>query len=137
MWALTLPRYGNGRTNDRNYCGYCATFASGCAAIFVFYMVGKRMTEYKKARAWREARGLSRERLADLTGYAPETIRKYEQGVTPRRSWSKTNMVQPERPITETPLGEYAWQRYKRVCQAVELEMRHGSGFEWDAPSLR
>jgi transcriptional regulator with XRE-family HTH domain len=58
------------------------------------------MTEPAAARAWREAMGLSRVQLAELTGYSPQAIQAFERG----------------RQSNGEPSGDHAWRRYKAAC---------------------
>lgn len=89
------------------------------------------MKEHEKAQAWRERHGLSRKELADLTGYSYESIKWFEHGRAPARTWSTSAKRTPERPLSQAPNGEFAWQRYKRCCQAVEHELRTQEKFAW------
>jgi DNA-binding XRE family transcriptional regulator len=69
--------------------------------------------EFDAARAWRLARGLSVDQLAELTGYARETIYVYERGGHQNQ-----------------PIQPWVWLRYKSSCAGVEAELQ-GSKFEW------
>ena len=89
------------------------------------------MKEHEKAKAWRERLGLSRKQLADLTGYSYESVKWFENGRAPPRSWSTSAKRTPERDLADAPNGQYAWQRFKRCCQAVEHELRTGVPFQW------
>lgn len=89
------------------------------------------MTEHEKAVRWRERLGLSQKQLAVLTGYAYETIRTYESGMTPPRTWSTKKDVNKPRKIEGA-----MWQRYKRACHSVDCEVRVTStprqeAFQW------
>jgi transcriptional regulator with XRE-family HTH domain len=77
------------------------------------------MTEHEKARAWREARGLSLAQLAELTGYSPITLRWFEKGLRP-----------PNRGRDRT-LAPWVWQRYRMACAGVEKQLRSGKEFQW------
>jgi transcriptional regulator with XRE-family HTH domain len=61
------------------------------------------ITEFAKAKAWRLAKGWSLADLADRTGYSRSSIVWFERGTTPRG----------------TPIDEFSWYRYRRICQAV------------------
>jgi transcriptional regulator with XRE-family HTH domain len=63
------------------------------------------MTEPERARAWREALGLSRAQLAQLTGYSPEAVQAFERGVQSNGS----------------PAGTHAWRRYKAACLLASI----------------
>jgi transcriptional regulator with XRE-family HTH domain len=67
------------------------------------------------ARAWRERAGLTCQQLADLTGYAIESIYYYERG----------------RRHDGTKVSEYAWQRYRMACAGVAAQLASGRAFEW------
>ncbi len=73
--------------------------------------------EYHKARDWRLARGLTVQRLAELTGYSIESIYAMERGKS------------------TTPAGgrvkEWVWQRYKCACAGIEAQIRSGLNFDW------
>ncbi len=73
--------------------------------------------ENVKARWWREARGLTRNDLAQLTGFSESSIRNFEAG------YQNT----PDRPITDE-----AWQRYRQACASVAV----GVSFSWLAARL-
>lgn len=81
------------------------------------------MTEFQKARAWRESLNLTQEALGELTGYSREAIYWFELGTTPTRSGKKSGKIKP-----------WVWLRYKRACQAVDAELRLQAKFEWSAP---
>lgn len=80
------------------------------------------MQEHEKAKAWREARGLSVAQLADLTGYAQATIYWMERGLTPPNAKRK----EPG----EIPW--WIWKRYKMICAGVEAELKTGATFNWE-----
>lgn len=84
------------------------------------------MTEHQKAREWRERLGLTRQQLAELTGYSPESIFHFEKGKTPTRSWGSSKQRR-----TMKDVDPFVWFRYKRVCQAIELERETGRVFRW------
>lgn len=84
------------------------------------------MTEHKKAREWRERLNLTRQQLAELTGYSPESIFHFEKGLTPSRSWGDS-----KRKAKQKPIDPFVWQRYRRCCEAVELERETGRVFRW------
>lgn len=72
------------------------------------------MTEFTKARDWRLRHGWSFADLADLTGYSRSSIVWFERGTTPRG----------------TPIDEFSWYRYRRICQAIEAGLK-SEQFEW------
>ena len=82
------------------------------------------MTEHERARRWRERHNLSKQQLAELSGYSWEAINLFEKGSTPSRTWA----AKPSRPAA--PINGYVWQRFKRVCQGVEAELG-GGRFDW------
>lgn len=71
------------------------------------------MREAKKAQEWRRARGLTVERLSELTGYSVPAIRSFEsgRGAVKNKPW--------------------IWQRYKMCCAGVEAQARGGMAFTW------
>ena len=73
------------------------------------------ITQSIRARAWRDGLGLSRQRLAKLTGFSAASIRCFESGT-----------------IRGHPIGPAAWQRYRLCCAAVARETE----FDWETPSL-
>lgn len=80
------------------------------------------MTEYQKAKAWREARGLSVKQLAEMTGYGPRTIYWLELGLSPPNGMrAKAARVKP-----------WIWQRYRMMCGGVEAELQSGEKFNWE-----
>jgi transcriptional regulator with XRE-family HTH domain len=77
------------------------------------------MTEHEKARAFREARHLTRSDLAALTGYTENAVYLFERG---SNSEGK-------------PHDPRAWQRYKMACLAVRLldeYKRTIADWEWE-----
>ena len=88
------------------------------------------MSEHDKAKKWRERLNLSRRDLADLTGYSYEAIVLFERGATPRRTWSTSARREEAGKLANSPRGSFAWQRYRRVCHSVHVELQ-GSKFSW------
>jgi hypothetical protein len=79
------------------------------------------MTEYEKAKAWRQKRGLSADKLAELTGYGPRIIFWFERGESPPNgSRPNPSKVKP-----------WVWQRFKNACAGVEAQLRSGKQFDW------
>lgn len=78
------------------------------------------MKEHERAKAWRIKRKLSQAQLAELTGYGVRMIYWLELGQAPPNGSSKARPVTP-----------WVWQRYKRMCQGVEAELRSGKTFDW------
>ena len=74
----------------------------------------------RQARLWREKHNLTRAQLAELIGYAAQTIFWFEQGQTPpdRRN-DGTREIKP-----------WVWLRYQRACQGLDAELR-GVKFKW------
>lgn len=77
--------------------------------------------EHLKAKAWRESLGLSRQRLADLTGYSRESIYWYEKGAQPPT----------KREGGGKPTPEWIAQRYKLTCAGVARQIETGKNFNW------
>lgn len=79
-----------------------------------------KRNEAEQAQAWREKRGLSREQLAQLTGYQPITIYWFEKGMTP-----------PNRNGRDREIREWVWTRYKMACAGADKQLRSGKSFDW------
>jgi transcriptional regulator with XRE-family HTH domain len=74
-------------------------------------MAFRDLPEHERARQWRDALGLTRAALSDLTGYSTRQIELFESG--------KTNAGEP--------IASAAWQRYRLICAAVMA----GLDFDW------
>lgn len=74
------------------------------------------LPEHQKAKKWRLARGLTLDELAHLSGYSKQAIFWFEKGVSTRG----------------TPLDPYSWQRYRRICAAIEFD--RDEKFNWGVP---
>jgi transcriptional regulator with XRE-family HTH domain len=72
------------------------------------------VTESAKARLWRLNKGWSLADLADRTGYSRSSIVWFERGLTPRG----------------TPIDEFSWYRYRKICAAVEAGLKDEQ-FQW------
>jgi transcriptional regulator with XRE-family HTH domain len=70
------------------------------------------MTEHEKARLWRQAMGLSRKRLSDLTGYSVSSISDIEAGMYR---------------FTGRPVPPHVMKRYRTACGAVTADV----SFDW------
>ena len=75
------------------------------------------MTQYEKARRWRQHANLSIDRLAELTGYSREAIYCFERGQSPN---TKDGKIRPQ-----------VWLRYKNACAGLLHELRTGKKFNW------
>ena len=73
------------------------------------------MKEPAQAKQWRESRNLSVAQLAELSGYAPETLYLFERGQTPKGK----------------PVAPWVWQRYKMVCAGIDAQLGSGKNFDW------
>jgi transcriptional regulator with XRE-family HTH domain len=69
------------------------------------------LTEYDRARQWRDGGGLSRQKLAELIGYSVSSIQNMENGFT-------KNGV---------PISKNSLKSYKLCCAAVAS----GLTFDW------
>ena len=67
------------------------------------------------ARAWREKVKLSPQDLADRSGYSLEAVYQFARG---KRSDGSEH-------------SEWAWQRFRLCCAAVEHQLRTGKEFSW------
>jgi hypothetical protein len=75
--------------------------------------------ELQRAQDWRNARNLTMQQLAELTGYSASNICRFEGGVIP------ASQTQPEHPVTPK-----AFRRYKMICLAVDMLFRAGKKVE-------
>lgn len=80
------------------------------------------MTEYTKAKAWRESLRLSIQELAEHTGYSPEAIRWFERGITPTHGKGNDK---------DRRIKEWVWKRYKIACCGVAWQRRTKKEFNW------
>ena len=78
------------------------------------------MNEHQKAQAWRRKMGWSIDQLSELSGYSVSSI-----------WWMERGEVAPSASRGVRPVNEFAWQRYKRVCAAVDHEQKTGKTFDW------
>ena len=79
------------------------------------------MTEYEKAKAWREKRGLTVLQLAELTGYGERALYWLERGQSPPNA----TRAKPAK------VAVWIWQRYKNMCAGVEAQLATGKKFDW------
>ena len=79
------------------------------------------MTEYEKAKAWREKRGLNIKQLAHLTGYGERALYWLERGQSPPNALR-------DKPAKVAP---WIWQRFRMMCAGVEAQLATGKKFEW------
>lgn len=75
------------------------------------------MKPHERARAWREKRELTLDRLSELTGYSVIAIRKFESG---SRNASKGE-----------DHSEWTMQRYKMACAGADAQLKTGEKFKW------
>ena len=75
--------------------------------------------EIERATLWRSKSGLTMAQLADLTGYSPSAICRFELGTVP------ASQTMGEHPVTLK-----AWRRYKMICLAVDMLVRAGKKVE-------
>ena len=71
------------------------------------------MTPNEKARAWRDARGLSRPHLSSLIGYSVRSILNMELGITSQGQ----------------PVDAQAWTRYRMACAGLAAGQQ---AFDWE-----
>ena len=71
-------------------------------------------TESKQAKSWRLAHGWTLEDLAERTGFSYSSILWFERGCNP----------------VGQPTNEFAFFRYKRICQAIEAGL-DPDDFKW------
>lgn len=82
------------------------------------------MTEYEKAKAWRESLNLTPEALGKLIGWSALSIRYYEQGKTPKRTYVN-------RKKREHGIDPKVWTRYKAACAGLDAALK-GKPFNWE-----
>lgn len=75
------------------------------------------MKPHEAAKAWRLARKLTLDQLAELTGYSVPAIRKFEAGSRNKQAGEGHS--------------EWTWQRYKMACAGAAAQLRTGRVFEW------
>ncbi len=75
------------------------------------------MKPHEQAKAWRTARGLTLDQLADLTGYSVPAIRKFEQGARNEKRGERHS--------------QWTWQRYQMACAGAEAQIKSGREFTW------
>jgi len=87
------------------------------------------LEEHQRAKAWREAHGLTLKQLSTLSGYGRSTIEWMEKGSTPPRK--------PEHMAggnaAKRKINQFCWMRYKLVMAGVDQQIRSGNKFEWEA----
>lgn len=86
------------------------------------------MTEFNKAKAWRETLGLTPEQLAEKIGYTRMSIYWFERGETPPNRNAKSGNGNDR---THKP---WVWMRYKRACGDYDAEIngrKKGEKFKW------
>lgn len=77
--------------------------------------------EHEKAKAWRESHNLSVPEISELTGYSVAAIYWFERGLmAPGRKGENPRDMNP-----------WSWQRYKRLCHSVDVELKGGAKFNW------
>lgn len=74
-------------------------------------MAFRDLPEHERARHWREACGMTRAQLSELSGYSQTQIQLFERGHT----------------NTGDPIDAAAWQRYRLICAAIMA----GLDFDW------
>jgi DNA-binding XRE family transcriptional regulator len=82
----------------------------------------------RRAEAWRERLGLTKEQLADLTGFTAITIYWFERGETPPKRNAKGGHENDRR------IKDWVWMRWQRACGDVDAEINGrvaGEKFRW------
>lgn len=77
------------------------------------------MTEHEKAKAWRNALGMTQPQLAARIGYSREAVFWFEAGKTP-----------PGR-ARNRAIKDWVWQRYKLACAGLDAEIKGETKFNW------
>jgi predicted transcriptional regulator len=84
-------------------------------------------TEHEKAKAWREAHGLSLAELSPLIGYSTAALYWFEAGKTPPRTYKgKRSPSRKGRVINPT-----VWLRYKAACAGIDAWLKDKRRFDW------
>lgn len=73
------------------------------------------------AKAWRERMRLTQDQLSELTGFSQSAIYWFERG----RMAPSTSRKNPRK------MNPYSWQRYRRACHSVSIELGGGPSFNW------
>ncbi len=81
--------------------------------------------EHERARQWREARGLTQQQLADLTGYSQSALSWFERGLTPPDRLAKSGNAK------DRSIDPFVWQRFRLICSGVDRQLRSGKEFDW------
>ena len=79
------------------------------------------MTEYERARAWMNKRGLTADQLAELTGYGRRSLYWMERGQSPPNATRA-------KPVK---VASWIWHRYRMICAGVEAQLASGKKFDW------
>lgn len=78
------------------------------------------MTEYQKAKAWRETLNLTSVQLGDMIGYSKEAVWAMERG----EAAASHN-------LEKRPVDQKVWRRYKCCCAALDAAMKLNHKFDW------
>jgi len=79
------------------------------------------MKEHEQLSRWMTRHDLSVADLARLTGYSSQALYWNLRGQSPpNRARKKPGPIQP-----------WIWQRFKRCCQGVDVELRTKKEFNW------
>ena len=95
-------------------------FNIACVTNLVMSRVSK--AEIERAQKWRDKSGMTMIELAEITGYSPSAICRFELGTVPASQTMGEHAVTPR-----------AWRRYKMICLAVDMLTRAKKDVEdWD-----
>ena len=75
------------------------------------------MTQYDRAKRWRQQLHMTIPALAKASGYSREAIYCFERGQSPN---TKDGKIRPQ-----------VWLRYKNACAGLLHELRTGKKFNW------
>ncbi len=76
------------------------------------------VSEFQKAKTWREKRGWSVKQLSEKTGFSIEAVYRFERGTVAYDGKQKR-------------IDEAAWKRFRMACAGTELEAIRGRKFSW------
>jgi len=77
------------------------------------------MTEYEKAKVWRQSLNLTQKALGEALGYSRESINSFESGMMPHGA--RDRRIKP-----------WVWQRYRLACFGLDTLLRDKAPNGWD-----
>lgn len=77
------------------------------------------MTEFEKAKQWRQSLNLTQKALGAKLGYSRESIAWFELGVIPSKAGDRK--IKPQ-----------IWQRYKLACAGLDEQLEVKREWNWE-----